>query len=161
MIIALLPIPADPEPPPAEIQEEAAKRRVRGEQADVAEPMARIAWSVEAQRADPDAFLVPFVVDVDEYNAYRRSTTWRRVRQAKLDAAGGRCQGCGTRATQVHHRDYRPRVLRGEDANALVALCRTCHEAIHAKTGGQSPSWQDQERRLFSLIGAPDTPLNH
>jgi len=90
-------------------------------------------WRAEVKAQDPNAFIVPFVTSVPnfDYNAYLSSPTWEAIRQTKLKAAGYQCEtGCGRRAREVHHRDYRPRVLSGEDLTPLVALCTECHQVV-------------------------------
>lgn len=61
------------------------------------------------------------------YRAYLKSDLWRSIR-ARVLAARPLCEGCAKRqATQVHHRAYDPVTLRGENLNALTAICRRCH----------------------------------
>jgi len=67
---------------------------------------------------------------------------------AALDAVQGEWQGTLT------YRDYRPSVLRGDNDLPLVALCKTCHNAVHA--GDKNKSWQACERDLHRLIAQQD-----
>jgi ribosomal protein S14 len=62
---------------------------------------------------------------------YLHSPEWHRKRDKVLARADGRCEGCGERrATQVHHLTYTH--VGREFLFQLVAVCRDCHEQIHA-----------------------------
>jgi len=156
-------LPPDPVPSEAEIQAVIQRRGIpvrkdvtgRG---DITFALARITWKMERQAEDPNAFLVPFSTDPQafggrSYEAYRNGPVWKAQRKRILDRAGGLCVGCGAKATQVHHRDYRPRVIAGEDDVPLVALCRSCHQHLHERDSrGLDPSWQESEARLLELV---------
>ncbi|HEX4302720.1 MAG TPA: HNH endonuclease signature motif containing protein [Rhizomicrobium sp.] len=104
-------------------------------------------------RDEPNAFLVPFVPDEKAYNRYRKSAEWQKIRARVISTARGRCRCCGKAANEVHHRDYRPRVLAGADDSALVAVCTDCHRKIHfAEDGQRRPFWQENERVLAALV---------
>jgi 5-methylcytosine-specific restriction endonuclease McrA len=47
-----------------------------------------------------------------------------------LAEASGRCEKCGVRASQVHHKTYRRDIERAYRSD-LVALCRDCHKDEH------------------------------
>lgn len=64
------------------------------------------------------------------YQDYMASPLWRKIRAKVLPRAGGRCAFCGERATQVHHRAYTYRVLKGQKPNLLVQCCGDCHKDI-------------------------------
>lgn len=65
-----------------------------------------------------------------EYNAYLATPMWAIKRQRVLDRAGDLCEGCRKcPPVEVHHLTY-ARVGR-EMLFDLVAVCRSCHEAIH------------------------------
>ena len=116
--------------------------------------MARLHWRGEKRKEDPDAFLVAFVgwIPNFDYNAYLSSEQWQGIRRRKMEAAEYKCKCCKRRATQVHHRDYRPRVLAGEDLSPLVALCHQCHNMVeYDDTGRKRDVWQDKERILAEL----------
>lgn len=119
---------------------------------EIRRPFARIRWRIQRRREDPNAFLVPFATEVDDYGAYLHSPLWKRIRAEVLNAADRKCCCCRGRATQVHHRDYRPRVLSGEDRTPLVAICKSCHDLVHMKGTNDNPSWQEQEAVLAHLI---------
>ncbi|MBV9327469.1 MAG: HNH endonuclease [Chloroflexi bacterium] len=67
------------------------------------------------------------------YTAYLGSERWRLLRADVIRRAGYRCSACGRGGRlDVHHaRGYRN--LGNERPEELQALCRTCHEAIHAR----------------------------
>lgn len=65
-----------------------------------------------------------------EYDAYLRSSDWRRRRGHVLRRCAGVCEGCGERpAVEVHHLTYRH--FGAELLFELVALCRACHALVH------------------------------
>ena len=90
----------------------------------VTRELAEMAWRDKVRTENPDAFLVPFVPNVENYLVYLRSPLWRKIRRRVLNAAHRECAGCGQIATEVHHRDYRPRVLKGKDDGPLARLIR-------------------------------------
>src|SRR5687768_7037411 len=53
------------------------------------------------------------------------------VRAAVMERDHHVCGRCGFRATEVHHRLYRSRGGTDDLLN-LVALCQTCHMAVHS-----------------------------
>lgn len=65
-----------------------------------------------------------------DYDTYLNSPEWRVLRRIVLEAAEQRCVICdGTRALQVHHRDY---TRLGEERLAdLTVLCDDCHAVFH------------------------------
>ncbi len=83
--------------------------------------LAELEWTKDRLRVDDSAFHVPFASGVEGYKAYQDTAEWKAIRKRVLKAAGHECAGCGGKATQVHHRDYRPSVLRGENDLPLVA----------------------------------------
>jgi hypothetical protein len=145
-------LPPDPEPSAGELApylEGAANIPVNSRTF-----FARYHWAAEVRKRDDSAFHVAFATEVDGYQAYLKSDGWKTIRKRVLKAAGRRCAGCGGKATQVHHRDYRPSVLRGDNDLPLIALCKTCHAAVHA--GDKNKSWQECERDLHHLVAAED-----
>lgn len=146
-------IPPDPEPTPAQLKPFLAEWVSAPKALRAAG--ARLSWYGDRQRRDPDLFLVPFVSWLTpiwpgfDYNDYRKSPTWRAIRGEVLQTTNSRCVGCGGRATQVHHRDYRPRVLRGDDLRPLVPVCRACHDTV--EDARQKDGWHAGERVLREL----------
>lgn len=67
-----------------------------------------------------------------EYRAYLASPQWAQRRREVLGRAGGLCEICAQPATQVHHLHYRN--IGNEQRGDLMAVCRECHELIHARS---------------------------
>lgn len=66
----------------------------------------------------------------DSYELYLASDLWRRIRNAKLEAEGRTCYGCGASGcSQVHHGDYECATLEGKAPHRLFVVCDSCHEA--------------------------------
>lgn len=116
---------------------------------------AEFQWRDDMRKRDPDAFLVPFAAwigDLD-YDQYLKSPLWRKIRKLVLTEAQHQCWACGGKATEVHHRDYRPRVLDGRDLLPLVPICRACHKLVHYDaTGRQRDSWNESEHVLAQAV---------
>jgi 5-methylcytosine-specific restriction endonuclease McrA len=66
-----------------------------------------------------------------EYLAYLASPQWAQKRIEILERANGLCEICAQIASQVHHLHYRN--IGKEQAGDLMAVCRVCHELIHAQ----------------------------
>jgi len=65
------------------------------------------------------------------YKEYLHTPYWKHRREARLRAAGHRCQLCnsGSVSLNVHHRTYE---RLGEELDGdLIVLCRTCHSTFH------------------------------
>jgi hypothetical protein len=98
-----------------------------------------------------DSICQAFAMDLDDYDEYLlTSPVWRAQKARVLKKAQHRCACCGRRTHTVHHRDYRPRVMRGEDDGPLVAHCSPHHDQIHAIA--RKESWNAGERRLYQLV---------
>ncbi len=66
-----------------------------------------------------------------QYQKYLKSEKWKQKRNTILKKAGYRCRRCGTRATEVHHENYKR--IYNEKLSDLTALCRTCHQKAHTR----------------------------
>lgn len=161
----LHPIPADPEPTKAElvgIVNELARTLPRERDPY---PLARLKWKFDHRQMNPDAFLVPFATeafpgDPRAYDNYRATKVWKGIRARVLAAANNKCASCPSRATEVHHRDYRRRVMEGYDDTPLVALCRSCHEKVDKLPSGKSREcWNDKELILAQMVQREDARL--
>lgn len=152
LIMPLPALPSDPEPSAQELKP--YLERAANVSGHIRYAFARIQWRGDLRKREDSAFLVAFATEVDDYLAYLKSDVWKAIRKRVLTAADRKCAGCGGKATQVHHRDYRPSVLRGDNDLPLVALCKTCHDAVHA--GDKNKSWQACERDLHRLVAAED-----
>lgn len=138
---------------------------LKGSADDVSRLLAELEWRRDLRRRDPDAFLVAFSFEAfpalgfANYKEYLRSPLWRRIKIEELHKVQGQCAACGGATRTIHHRDYRPRVLRGDDRSALIALCTPCHDKIHNKgclRTNNEWSWNDGERLLRKLVCARD-----
>lgn len=65
------------------------------------------------------------------YEEYIRTSAWLAKRNQALQAAGWKCQVCGTadRLLEVHHNSYER--LGAEDETDVVVLCDECHSRHH------------------------------
>jgi hypothetical protein len=68
-----------------------------------------------------------------EYRTYLSSSHWIQKRVEILQQANGLCEICSQPANQVHHLHYRS--IGNEQPEDLMAVCRECHELIHALAG--------------------------
>lgn len=55
----------------------------------------------------------------------------RQVRRALIREAGNKCAnpGCASQRINIHHIEYK--VYSTNDENTLIAICPTCHDAVH------------------------------
>jgi hypothetical protein len=112
---------------------------------------AKFFWRCDLRQQEPNLFMVPFKPPMPGgYPTYLESPLWHTIRKRVLDEAEHECACCFSRATEVHHRDYRPRVLSGDDISPLVALCAKCHRRIDNLKGKES--WNKAEALLASLV---------
>jgi hypothetical protein len=89
------------------------------------------AWLIEGKIDRPDEFRHAVPIETDaEYKVCCKSILWKSIQKRVLERDGHQCVACGRLAGGVHHRDYRPRVMSGEEIGRIVALCHTCYEAI-------------------------------
>ncbi len=71
----------------------------------------------------------------ERYRAVMASGGWRRRRRRAIGRAGRRCQRCGARGPlDVHHLTYAR--LGRERPGDLLAVCESCHRALHGCPGG-------------------------
>jgi hypothetical protein len=96
-----------------------------------------------AQRGEANEYIVgrnaAFQDRQTEYREeFLRSPEWREMRQRVLNRAGNRCEACLTApARDVHHVSYRHGKL--PPAWELRAICRECHEQLHALDEVRAP----------------------
>lgn len=68
----------------------------------------------------------------ERYALYLQSEHWQKLREAKLNAAGWKCNRChSTRDLQVHHQIYR-HPWESALLSDLEVLCDPCHDKEHA-----------------------------
>jgi hypothetical protein len=154
----LPPIPPDPKPTKRQIEAELRKQTfAKSVPSEMQRHFAEFFCYAEIRRQFPDMFWHPFAPS--GYDAYLISGTWRRISRKIKAEAGNKCACCPNKATQVHHRCYRPRVLSGEDTSLLIALCATCHKTVdfderskvreaHAKEGKLTEMFDRESERL-------------
>jgi hypothetical protein len=159
-----MPIKPDPRPTCEEIRHFIAMEK-RSDQ--IALDMAELQWKVDQKRKNPDLFLVPFATAIEDYpgrirsyTGYLRSNLWKMIRERVMARFSGDCLCCEQKATQVHHRDYRPSVLRGEDDSPLVPLCDDCHEKVHNDGDRKRESWNEAEGVLAQMIEQRELQLS-
>ena len=94
------------------------------------------------------------------YRDYLASDLWREVRLRALRRDRFACRCCGDRATQVHHRKYEYRVMKGEVLGHLLSLCERCHKSIEFRDDGQKTGTTGamtrfhRMRREFGVFGS-------
>ena len=71
------------------------------------------------------------------YQEVLASDRWRGVRVEAIRRAGYRCESCGRGGRLDVHHAYGYRNLGHEDPSELQALCRTCHDTVHAQSQSQ------------------------
>jgi hypothetical protein len=144
-------IPPDPEP---------TRRQYRKFlESDMKEPLrsqwAAFEWRWAQRKLRPNHFLVPFADQVANYRGYLDSPLWKSIRAQVLSNAHYECTCCDSKATQVHHRDYRPRVMAGHDLSPLVAICSECHKKIEQVKHDES--WNAAEQLLAEMVAAKES----
>lgn len=65
------------------------------------------------------------------YKEYLKSDAWKRKRYVVLKRDNWTCQGCGAKATEVHHLKYAKYNIGKEPIHWLVSLCSSCHRKKH------------------------------
>jgi hypothetical protein len=151
----LEPIPSDAEPTRRELKQFIEPNMMP---ARLRNAYAAFQWRIEKREQHPDKFLVAYVMNKDWYEEeYLNGALWKSIRKRVLTNASHKCTCCPAKAPEVHHRDYRPRVLSGDDISPLVALCRKCHRRIDEVKGKES--WNESERLLAELVAAEDARI--
>ena len=69
-------------------------------------------------------------IRTEMYHLYLRSPKWKAKRKSVMTRDHGKCCFCGARAVDVHHLTY-ARIFN-ESLFDLVAICRECHDLLHA-----------------------------
>jgi 5-methylcytosine-specific restriction endonuclease McrA len=151
-------IPRDPEPTEAQCREYLDRYPATWPESQ-RHSFASFFWKCDAKKRDPDLFLVAFAGWLPDgyYEAYRKTSTWRAIRKRALAAADYECACCPSRATEVHHRDYRPRVLSGDEISPLVAICRKCHDRIEE---AKKVSWNKAEALLACMVAEKEAQMS-
>lgn len=94
---------------------------------------------------------------IGSYREYLKSDLWYSIRERVFKRDKKLCMICRKRASQVHHKSYHPKVMRGEDLRPLVSVCRPCHEKIEYDERGKKQSLGGANERLefFRPSGKP------
>lgn len=156
-------LPPDSQPSEADIQAILRADAFSYSGINLARTVAELIWKYRRMKADPNAFLVPFWSDDAElpspcttYASYLRCDHWKVIQQRVMERAGHLCECCGEWAREVHIRDYRPRVLAGDDPTPLVAVCPRCRDYLleDPVTGGMRDH-EEQEAALARIYAKP------
>lgn len=104
------------------------------------------------------------------YRDYLASPAWQKIRDAKIDAVGQRCERCPTYGKRgpngvilglhVHHRNYE-RCPGRERLDDLEVLCIVCHQVAHG-LAKDTPAARENaavaaSRRMADIVMAPLT----
>jgi hypothetical protein len=147
----LPPIPPDPKPTKKQIEAELRKTSFdRSVPSEMQRKVAAVSCYAEQKRNFPDLFWHPFAPS--DYAGYLISDKLRAISRKIKAEAGSKCACCPKKATQVHHRCYRPRVLSGEDTSLLIALCATCHKTVDFDERGKVREADAKERTLAEMF---------
>lgn len=66
------------------------------------------------------------------YGEYLQTDYWKKVREAKFDQVGRKCQICGcTERLEIHHKHYKYRGKELRNLKCLMVLCRKHHQMMH------------------------------
>lgn len=115
-------------------------------------PVKRIAWELKCSIAEIEKLkknkvekpkLKPKVQHKDYYH-YINSPEWRHKRIKKLQSTNYKCEDCGRKASQVHHKHYK--TLYKESMTDLESLCGDCHMDKH-----NIPSEIDKEYKTIVI----------
>ena len=89
---------------------------------------------------------------------YYATRQWQEIKQAAIEAAGGKCEFCGASAETAHHVKY-PRKMGTEDPRTLIAVCWRCHGLLHGKrTAATTCAYSDPHDLAWGLF---DDVLRH
>jgi hypothetical protein len=76
----------------------------------------------------------------ESYHEYLKSDLWREISSRVVACSGGKCEFCGSAATEVHHSEYDIDTLSGSCSRNLHAVCRKCHRHGEYFEGGDKSS---------------------
>ena len=68
----------------------------------------------------------------ETHKEHLKSPEWNKIRFEALERDKFRCQDCGNRAKDVHHRNY-DFVGSINEIHTCISLCRECHFTRHKK----------------------------
>lgn len=102
-------------------------------------------WNLDGRRAVRAVPSNP----VWEYERYRKTSLWQRIRKRVLMRDGWCCARCGGEATGVHHRSHGPAVMEGRDDSQLARLCAGCHKVVEFRPDGSRNTGAERKTLLF------------
>ena len=158
--MSTIPLPAilpDPHPTEADIKNVMSLHAEQWETSNISRVAAELIAKCQLVDNDNDALVMPVwsakvaaKYGWSSYSEYRKSACWAALRNRVMKRANFVCECCGSWASEVHIRDYRPRVLSGNDLNAIIAVCAACHEYIlvDPATGRDRETHEEQEAIL-------------
>lgn len=89
-------------------------------------------------------------IPYEEYRDYLKSDKWKFIRSIRFNLDDGLCQHCGIKLNDTeahcHHLTYDR--LGDEDISDVVTLCRSCHDAVHAKDKSNQTEMIDFNRDI-------------
>jgi 5-methylcytosine-specific restriction endonuclease McrA len=89
-------------------------------------------------------------IPYEEYRDYLKSDKWKFIRSVRFNLDDGLCQHCGIGLNDTeahcHHLTYAR--LGDEDISDVVTLCRSCHDAVHAKDKSTQTEMTDFNRDI-------------
>lgn len=91
-------------------------------------------------------------VGYGNYKEYLNGDEWAAIRESVLARDGRACLACGRPATCVHHTNYKKSTIMGGSIEALVSLCRSCHQFIEFDRDGNKLHIMDVNDRLRFLL---------
>lgn len=103
---------------------------------------------IEASRATLTKLLT--AVPLGNYEKYRGTARWRRIKARVLERDKRTCLCCGGIGTVVHHRSYDDDVMLGTNDAMLWTVCDGCHELIHFTDDGAKRSAEEVDLLLLA-----------
>jgi hypothetical protein len=82
------------------------------------------------------------------YQEYIDSDLWSIIRKEILSRDACFCRICGKRGYEVHHFTYSKDILLGKRPEALITLCRDCHQHLEYDEKIKKPLRQCQRDLL-------------
>lgn len=116
------------------------------------ERFAEMEWRASIYKVSPNEFWHPEPPDGYNDDYLINNKLWRSIKRKVLKAANHRCVVCASKATLVHHRDYRPSVMSGEELQYLVAICDDCHTRVHIKPDGSTRKLSECDKVLIDAV---------
>ena len=97
--------------------------------------------------------IVALFAGFGSYQEYLKSDLWKSIRARVLERDNYKCRLCGKHATQVHHRHYGIRTMKGKTLTHLMSVCGGCHQKIEIDCEGKKRSKSAAEEWLRNQLG--------